>query len=228
MSENAFRKEEVMMKVSGYAATAISLDVLVNGFVNICFSYRQKYPREILYIIRRYFDPTRSLTFDVCKRQYKRCVKENGTVIERGKYQSQSQQPCRILFASPQGYNQGIHEWKIKVMQSTDASMGIVSEGTLGHWRFQDCWGPKYYIWSGLVIGKQGEASRITDSERWEKGDVIVFCLNCKGKYQWTLTIQIEDKKKYEVMSIQMNRTYYPFIQCEANHSQYYLVGYSA
>eukprot|EP01084_Bolivina_argentea_P062368 114034_1 len=230
LTQSYTKLKEKKVRLLGYATTKISLDLLIIGYLH-CYidEYSHTYPFEIMYVIRRFYDDARCLTFDICKMQYRKCVKHWGSVIERGVYNNVSQKPSKILFGSPLGITEGIHKWKIKIKQSTDATIGIVLNETLGVFSISRVWGPKYYIHAqevsinGVIIyGGDTQRKRIS-MKKWKKDTIIAFCLNC---HLWTFTISIEKTNVSEKLSVAKNRKYYPFIQSEANNSKYLLVGY--
>eukprot|EP01084_Bolivina_argentea_P244457 409498_1 len=218
-----YKIKERKVRLLGWGSAKISLDLLIIGYLhNYIDDYSNTYPIEIMYFIRRFCDDTRCLTFDVCKNQYRKCVKDWGSLIERGVYNSpcyQGMRPSKALFGSPLGLTEGVHEWKIKIKQASEASIGITSANTLGQFTFG---GYAYYV-SCSTSGVKLNENTISD-KRWKTDDIITFNLNFPLS---TITVSVDKTDISAEIMIEKWCKYYPFIQSEANNSKFILVGYT-
>ena len=192
------------------------------------------------------------LRFDTSITKCMNDIFENGTFIHRGKLSVAKRLLARkvgrnkphkvlqdvsysaVIFASSTGYDQGIHEWKIKVCDTSEhfqhCSFGIISDinEALKPQSMSKVNGDSYYLNYGQIqFGRYSKmklfygSTRKYSTPKWIQGDVITVHLNCN---KWTCKFRINGKmvgSKFEITKFQ---TYYPAIESRAYNNQFELV----
>lgn len=144
-----------------------------------------------------------------------------------------------VIFASSTGYNQGVHEWKIKVsgecQHASKCGIGVMSDINGGF----DC-NPKglehsmynlkcdcYFIRSGVIANgyyskkSKRDYSRSHPIPDWTSGDVITVHLNCN---KWTCKFRVNGKMVGSKVAITKSKTYYPAIESSAVDNKFELI----
>ena len=184
------------------------------------------------------------LRFDTTHTKHTRDILQNGTFIHTGtafKFLVRSEgrnkassskyvNPGPIIYACSTGYDEGIHEWKIKINKASDRhiAFGIITniDQCKKSLTLYGVKGDAYYIQYDRIccgchtVMKLRRSKKYT-IKRWSVGDIITVHLNCE---KWTCKFRINGKMVGCKFDITQNRKYHAAIESNACDNKLQLV----
>merc|ERR1712228_1086118 len=135
---------------------------------------------------------------------------------------------CHRLFASDQGYNRGVIQWKLKFSKSTssayggrEGAIGICSEMDTNKIQNERPWINDSCLKDRIFWCRNGQnidvanGSNLSLGRRFNHGDTVTVILNCE---EWYIQFLLNDKvlkaynkeKTLAKVEIPKNKTYFP------------------
>eukprot|EP00484_Ammonia_sp_Unknown_P021004 CAMPEP_0197033882 /NCGR_PEP_ID=MMETSP1384-20130603/12169_1 /TAXON_ID=29189 /ORGANISM="Ammonia sp." /LENGTH=282 /DNA_ID=CAMNT_0042463745 /DNA_START=21 /DNA_END=869 /DNA_ORIENTATION=- len=197
---------------------------LIHGFVK---AYKvENYPTSLTLIFVEYLGNI-FLTFDVYLQQYAKYIQQDNTLLCRESSTGLRHRVSdRFTVGCSRGFNEGIHEFTIKILKVTASidGIGVVDDISI-------CQTPRFWIQSCCELGIFNEYLHLRGGPEYKEGDVVTVRLNCKS---WTVKYYKNGKnfekviqyvggteKRFKTIHIEHDRTYYFVLSSQGRNAQY-------